>query len=76
MQTATIGEVQKNFSKLLNSIKAGEEIIITRRGEPIGRLMALGPKADIDWPDFYHEAIEVSGKSVGEIVLEDREDRF
>ncbi|MCP4623457.1 MAG: type II toxin-antitoxin system prevent-host-death family antitoxin [bacterium] len=76
MKTASVGDVQKSFSKILNSIKSGEEIIITRRDEPIGRLTALGPKTDIDWPDFYFEAIEAGGKSVSEIVLEDREDRF
>ena len=76
MKTATVGEVQKNFGKVLRDISAGEEITITKRGKPIAKLTALGPRNDIDWPDFYDEATELKGKPVSEIVIEDREDRF
>jgi prevent-host-death family protein len=76
MKTATVGEVQKNFGKILKKINAGEEITITKRGKPIAKLTALGPKSEIDWPDFYSEAIELKGKPISEIVIEDREDRF
>ncbi|UCG08425.1 MAG: type II toxin-antitoxin system prevent-host-death family antitoxin [Desulfobacterales bacterium] len=76
MKTATVGEVQKNFGKILKEINAGEEITITKRGKPIAKLTALGPKSEIDWPDFYSEAIELKGKPISEIVIEDREDRF
>ncbi len=76
MHTATVGDVQKNFSKVLKSLHAGEEIIITRRGKAVAKLTAPGPKKEIDWPDFYDEAIETGGKSASEIVLHDREERF
>jgi prevent-host-death family protein len=76
MKTASVGEVQKNFGKILREIHAGEEITITRRGKPVAMLTALGPKSDIDWPDFYRDAIELKGKPVSEILIEDRKDRF
>lgn len=76
MKTATVGDVQKNFSKILKEIHAGEEITIIKRGKPVAKLTALGPKKEIDWPDFYNEAIRLKGKPVSEIVIEDREDRF
>jgi antitoxin (DNA-binding transcriptional repressor) of toxin-antitoxin stability system len=76
MKTATVGEIQKNFSKILKEIKAGEEIAVTRRGIPVAKITALGPKVKIDWPDFYNEAIKSRGKSAGDIVTEGREDRF
>ena len=76
MKTATVGEIQKNFSRILKEIKAGEEITVTRRGKPVAIITALGPKNEIDWPDFYNEAIELRGKSASEIVIEGREDRF
>ena len=76
MKTATVGEVQKNFSRILREIKAGEEIAVTKRGQPVAKITALGPKKEIDWPDFYNEAINLKGKPAGEIVIEGREDRF
>lgn len=76
MKTATVGEIQKNFSRILKQIKAGEEIAVTRRGKPVAKITALGPKEKIDWPDFYSESIVIKGKPVGEIIVEGREDRF
>ena len=76
MKTATVGEIQKNFAQVLRNISAGEEITITRRGKPIAKIAALGPRTQIDWPDFFDEAIDLEGKPVSEIVLEGREDRF
>ena len=76
MKTATVGEIQKNFSRILKEIKAGEEITVTKRGKPVAKISALGPKKEIDWPDFYKEAIELRGKPAGEIVVEGRKDRF
>jgi prevent-host-death family protein len=76
MITATVGEIQKNFAEVLKKIRAGEEIIVTRRGEPVARITAPGPRRNIDWPDFFEEAIEIKGKPVSEIMIEEREDRF
>ncbi len=76
MKTATVGEIQKNFSRILKKIRAGEEITILKRGKPVARIMGLGPKSKIDWPDFYNEAIETKGKPISDIVIEGREDRF
>jgi prevent-host-death family protein len=76
METATVGEIQKNFAKVLKAINAGEEITITKRGKPIAKISALGPRKEIDWPNFYNEAIELKGKPLSEIVIEEREDRF
>jgi len=76
MKTASVGEIQKNFAQVLKEIKAGEEIIVTKRGKPVAKIIAMGPKRGIDWPDFFDEAIEIKGKPVSEIVIEEREDRF
>ena len=76
MKTATVGEIQKNFARVLKNIWSGEEITITRRGKPVAKIAALGPRDEIDWPDFYNEAIKLDGKSLGKIVAEGREDRF
>ncbi len=76
METATVGEIQKNFSEVLRKIKSGEEIIVTKRGEPVAKITALGAKRNIDWPDFFEECIEIEGKPLSEIIVESRADRF
>ncbi|MBW2366617.1 MAG: type II toxin-antitoxin system prevent-host-death family antitoxin [Deltaproteobacteria bacterium] len=76
METATVGEIQKNFAQVLRKIQSGEEIIVTKRGEPVAKITALGAKRDINWPNFFKECIEIKGKPLSEIVIEGREDRF
>ncbi|MGA1842343.1 MAG: type II toxin-antitoxin system Phd/YefM family antitoxin [bacterium] len=76
MKTATVGDIQKNFSKVLRIINAGEEIIITKRGKPIAKISSLGPNNEITWPDFFNETIEVRKKPLSDLVIENREDRF
>ncbi len=76
MKTATVGDVQRNFSRILEELRGGEEITITKRGKPIARLAALGPKRDVEWPDFYDDAIELKGKTLSDLVIEGREERF
>ena len=41
MITVTITEAKRNFSRLLKLVEDGEEIIITRRGEPIAKLVSF-----------------------------------
>ena len=39
----------------------GQEIIITNREKPVARIVSLTPKSEIEWPDFYNEAIDLTG---------------
>ena len=41
MDTINIHEAKTNLSKLLERVRAGEEIVISRRGVPIARLCPL-----------------------------------
>lgn len=76
MRTATVGEIQKNFGKILRDIHSGEEITIIKRGKPVAKLTALGPQKNIEWPEFNKTAIELKGKPASQLIIEDREDRF
>ena len=76
MKTTTVGEIQKNFAKVLRNINAGEEITVTKRGTPVAKITAIGPKSKIIWPDFLSQAIELKGRSLSGLISEDREDRF
>lgn len=41
MQIVTLAEAKAHLSDLLNQIEAGEEVVITRRGHPVARLVAV-----------------------------------
>ena len=45
--TKSVGvhEAKTHLSRLLDQVAAGEEVVITRRGEPSARLVAIHPRA-------------------------------
>lgn len=38
MSTVTLAEAKTHLSHLLDQVEAGEEVVITRRGQPIARI--------------------------------------
>lgn len=40
-------EAKNKLSALLNQVEAGEEIVITRRGKPVARLIGASSRADL-----------------------------
>ena len=75
MRTATVGEVQKNFAKVLENLQSGEEILVNKRGKAIAKITSLGPKKSINWPDFAEESIEFKGKLASELLIDSRGER-
>jgi prevent-host-death family protein len=41
MKTAAVSELKARLSKYLNRVKAGEEVLITDRGDPVARLLPI-----------------------------------
>jgi prevent-host-death family protein len=44
MAQMNVHEAKKNLSALLQRVEAGEEIVITRAGEPVAKLVAVPSK--------------------------------
>ena len=44
MPSASVLEAKKNFSKLLQRVAAGEQIVISNRGVPVARLIPGSPR--------------------------------
>jgi prevent-host-death family protein len=53
MQTATVRELRNHYTRLLTRVRAGEEIVITQRGEPVARLIPERPvePKKVNWAD-------------------------
>jgi len=43
MKVVGVHEAKTHLSNLLETVEAGEEIVITRRGKPVAKLVALQP---------------------------------
>ena len=71
-------EARSCFSTLLNRVAGGEEIIITRRGKRVARLVneVEGSKKLPSLREF-RKTIAIDGKPLSQVVLENRdEERF
>lgn len=62
MATVSAAEAKASLSEYLRRAEAGEEIIVTRNGEPVAKLVPIRPRiggfmhgeiAEID-PDWWH----------------------
>lgn len=51
MRTATVREAQHHLSKLLVEVEKGEEIVLTRRGKEVCKLLPLNKETPkkVDW---------------------------
>ena len=43
-KTITLREANQTFARCIREVEAGEEITITRRGQPVARLLPVGGK--------------------------------
>jgi prevent-host-death family protein len=61
MREVSINEAKTSLSALLQAVARGEEIVITRRNEPVARLVPFAPPPE--WPTFgmARQAMERSG---------------
>ena len=48
MRSVSAREANQSFSKLLQAVAEGEEIVITRRGKPVARLAPVEAVADVE----------------------------
>ncbi len=44
--TVNVHEAKTHFSKLLGRVEAGEEIVLSRAGKPVARLVPFAPAAE------------------------------
>jgi prevent-host-death family protein len=61
MTEVTIHEAKARFSRLLARVAEGEEVVITRGGEPIARIVAIKPRG----------SRRILGRDAGSIVIAD-----
>lgn len=60
MATVNVHDAKTHFSKLLNRVESGEEIVIAKAGKPVARLLPLAARVQKREP----------GSAKGKVVLE------
>ena len=63
--TAVTYDESASLSELLDHVEKGEEVTITRNGEPSARLVPVGP-AVVDRPPIDREAVEAAMRRMDE----------
>ena len=74
MLEVNVKEARARFSQLLNKVEQGQDILLTRRGRKVARLVS--PDQDRRLPSLkkFRQAIAVSGKSLSSVVQANRDD--
>lgn len=47
MSEVGVRELRQNLSKYLDRVKAGEDLVVTERGQEVARLIPSGPSSDL-----------------------------
>jgi len=79
MQTVSVAEAKARLSKILAHVEGGGEVVITRRGHPVARLLALkGAKKPIDFGtlDSLRARQAVAKTSSVELVRRVRDEKY
>lgn len=76
MLEINVKEARGNLSSILDKVEKGEEIIITRRGKRIARISNLDNKpSPLRSLKQFRKKIRVKGKSLGQTVIEQRNEQ-
>lgn len=75
MSTVTLAEAKSHLSHLLDQVEAGEEVVITRRGQPVARISPVAkPKRPIKSLAEFRNRMPRWRKSSAELLREMRDE--
>lgn len=79
MREIPVKDARQSFKTLLERVEAGEEVVLTRRGKPVARLLPAQGQVSRRLPlqaDF-RSAVAISGRALShEVVAAREEERF
>lgn len=79
MRSVSVREARAEIARLLEAVEAGEEVVITRRGDPVARLVGLeaktGPEITFPSRSGLRGSLPPSKRPSSVLVRELREER-
>jgi len=78
MRTAGVREARKNLSALLDEVRKGREVVITKRGRPVAKLVPPDRPRGKGVPNLaaFRRKMPVLDPPLSTTVAKDRADRF
>ena len=52
MKSVTVAQAKLHWSALIAQVGTGDEVVITRRGKPVARLVAEAPQEGFGWAEL------------------------
>jgi prevent-host-death family protein len=75
MRTVSLSEAKSHLSQLLRLVEAGEEVVITRRGKPIARIIPVArPKLAVKSLAAFRRRMPRWRKASSELLREMRDE--
>ena len=73
MKIATVAETKTRLSSLIADVEAGDDVLITRRGQPVARLVAEPRASGFGWSALRNwvDAPPMEGLSVAQMREQD-----
>ncbi len=72
MLEISVKEARKNLSMLLDKVEHGDEIVITRRGKRVAKLITPTQNENLPKLTHFRRQLTVSGESMSETVINNR----
>jgi prevent-host-death family protein len=76
MKTVSVREMKANWSEIERQVANGETFEVLNRGKPSVRIVPAKPRTVLKWDSHLATAINVSGKTGSETIMNDREGRW
>ena len=74
MRTAGIREARQRFTRLLDDVRKGREVVITERGRPVARLVPVKQRQRFHDLRSVRRRVRGSELVLSQAVLDDRDD--
>lgn len=74
MLEVNVKEARSRFSKLLNKVEQGQDILLTRRGKKVACLVAPEKKCSLPSLKKFRQTIVLQGETVSATVLVARDE--
>jgi len=78
MKTVSVREAREQISSLLDAVNAGENVVITRRGKPVAKLVTIDSEDSKNrFPDrtMFRNQLSSSRKTSEKLIREMRDER-